>query len=143
MLLMRSVAVGGLVAAVLAVAGCSDPHAGRMEVSGTVKLKGDPVKDGAILTFVPLESQGTEAQTSTTGGAFKIPRQNGLKPGKYFVQATAADGKAPAPVDPNAGPAPTGTNTFFKELVPKAWNDKKHEVTVTKEGPNNFEIDIK
>jgi hypothetical protein len=127
----------------LAFAGCGDSHGGRVEITGTVKLRGQPIRDGAILTFVPMEKQGTEAQATTEKGQFKIPQQNGLRPGKYFVQATAADAKTAANPDPNAGPGPGGgTNTFFKELVPKAWNDKKHEVTVTKEGPNNFDIDI-
>ena len=74
------------------------------------------------------------------------PRE-GLKPGKYLVRVTAGDGTtAVNPVDPDAGPGPSGggTNIVSKDLVPKEWNTKsKHEITVTKEGPNTFDFDIK
>jgi hypothetical protein len=115
-----------------------------MEITGTVKLKGQPIKDGAVVMIEPLENQGTAAQASTSGGAFKIPRQSGLKPGKYLVRVTAGDGKtAVNPVDPDAGPAPSGrkgdTNIVSQDLVPRGW---KQEVTVNKEPPNNFEFDI-
>ncbi|HJZ59103.1 MAG TPA: carboxypeptidase-like regulatory domain-containing protein [Gemmataceae bacterium] len=131
----------GFLAACLLLAGCSDQYGGRMEVSGTVKLKGQPAPNGAVLTFVPLENQGTEGQATTSGGGFTIPRQYGLKPGKYEVRATAGDGKtAVNPVDSDEPPGPGGgTNIVSKDVVPKGW---KQEVTVTKEGPNTFEITI-
>ena len=139
------VAAAAALALGLFAAGCSDEHGGRLEVSGTIKLHGQPIKDGAIVTFAPLENQGTEAQAQTAGGNFKIPRANGLKPGKYRVSVTAGDGKtAVNPVDPDAPPGPGGgTNIVSKELVPKDWNvNSKQEATVTKEGPNQYDFDI-
>jgi hypothetical protein len=139
----RVLAAVGLTTCLL-LTGCADQHGGRMEISGTVKLKGQPAPDGAVLTFVPLENQGTEGQATTSGGEFNIPRPNGLKPGKYEIRATAGDGMtAVNPVNPDEPPgpsAPGGANIVSKDLVPKGW---KQEVTVTKEGPNTFDIDIK
>ena len=136
-------AAGILATAVLA-AGCSDPPDGRVEVSGTVKLKGQPIKDGAIVMFEPLDNQDTAGNATVAGGEFKIPRSVGLKPGRYLVRVTAADGKTPVnPVDPDAPPGPGGTNIISKDLVPKDWNvHSRREVTVTKDGPNKFDFDI-
>ena len=47
MLITRIVTVSGLLCAALIAAGCSDSHGGRMEVSRSVKLKGEPIKDDA------------------------------------------------------------------------------------------------
>lgn len=131
----------------LAVVGCGDKYGGRVEVTGTVKLKGQPIKDGAIVIFEPLDGQDTAANATATGGGYAIARQNGLKPGKYLVRVTAGDGKtAVNPVDPEAGPGPGGggTNIISKELVPASWNvNSKQQVTVTTENPNKFDFDIK
>jgi hypothetical protein len=146
MSVIRAVIAGGLVASL--AAGCSDPYAGKYEVSGTVKLKGQPIKDGAIVMLEALENQGTGGQATTSGGAFTIPRQNGLKPGKYLVRVSAGDGKtAVNPTNPDEPPGPGGpggTNIVSKELVPADWNVRsKQEITVTKDGPNKFDFDIK
>src|SRR5262249_52469521 len=108
-LLSLAVAAGG--------AGCSTPHR-RMGVVGAVKPKGQPIKDGAIVLFEPLDNQDTAGNATVTGGAFSIPRQVGLKPGKYLIRITAGDGKTPVnPLDPNAPPGPGGTNIISKDLV--------------------------
>lgn len=129
----------------LLAAGCSDPHAGKFEVSGAVKLKGQPIKDGAQVLFEPLENQGTRFTALTSGGSYKQARENGLKPGKYLVRVTLGDGKtAVNPVDANTPPGPGGgANIISKELVPKDWNvNSKQERTVTADKPNVFDLDI-
>jgi hypothetical protein len=146
MLINRIVLVGGLLCAALVVAGCSESYGGRMEVSGSVKLKGQPIKDGALVMFEPLEKQDTAVNATTTGGAYTVPRQSGLKPGKYLVRISAGDGKTPLnPTNPDEPPGPGGggANIVSKELVPAKWNrNSKEEVTVTKDGPNKFDFDI-
>lgn len=131
----------------LILAGCGDGTEGREEISGTVKLKGQPIKDGAIVMFEPMESQGTATNVAVTGGAFTVPRTTGLKPGKYLVRVTAGDGKTPVnPTNPDEPPGPGGrgnTNIISKELVPSDWNvNSRQEVTVKKGGPNKFDFDI-
>ncbi|HET6576411.1 MAG TPA: carboxypeptidase-like regulatory domain-containing protein [Fimbriiglobus sp.] len=136
--------------AVLLAVGCSNNYGGRKEITGTVKLKGQPIKDGALVMFEALDGQDTGGNVATSNGAFTIPRENGLKPGKYLVRVTAGDGKTPVnptnPTDPDAPPGPGGpggTNIISKELVPRDWNvGSKHEITVTSDGPNKFDFDI-
>lgn len=124
----------------LAASGCSQ-SSGRVEVSGAVTLKGQPLNDG-IVEFVPIEDQGTQASALCTNGKYKIPGDKGLKPGKYRIRVTAGDGKTP--YASSGPPGPGGkANIISKELVPRDWNiDSKQERTVTMEGPNVFDLDI-
>ncbi len=141
--LVRFVAMSS--ATLLLLSGCSQPTDGRMEVSGTVNLKGAPLDNGIIL-FEPLGGQDTGGSAEVVDGRYSIPRENGLKPGKYLIRVTSGDGvTAINPVDPDAGPGPTGgTNIVSKDRVPADWNVRsKQEVTVTAEGPNTFDFDIK
>ena len=125
---------------VLFAAGCGKDD-GRVSVTGTVKMGGQPIKDGAIVQLFPQEQQGTEGQAMTAGGAFTVPKENGLKPGKYLVKMILADGK------PGTGggdaPGPAGSNLMSKDLIPPKWGSQSKEtVTVTKEGPNKFDFVI-
>jgi len=148
MFTIRRIAPFGAALLVVSVVGCSDPYAGRMEVSGSASLKGKPLPDGAIVTFIPQDNQGTEGQAVFNGGKYTIPRQNGLKPGKYLVRLTAGDGKtAVNPINPDEPPGPGGnrgsTNIISKELIPPAWGrDSKQFVTVESDKQNAFAFDI-
>lgn len=135
----------GLCCAVLAGCGGKDPYAGREALSGKVTLKGQPIKDGATVTFDPMDGQATATLGLTAGGAYRIARENGLLPGKYLVRVSLGDGKtAVNPVDPGAPPGPGGgANIISKELVPADWNTRsKQQVTVTAGGPNSFDFAI-
>ena len=134
----------GLLVGIVLIAGCSDSYDGRMEVSGKIKLKGEPIKDGAIIMFEPLDNQDTGGNDTVKGGSYSIPRSAGLKPGRYLVRITAGDGKTPTnPLNPDEPPGPGGTNIISKDLVPADWNvNSKKEVTVTQDGPNRFDFDI-
>lgn len=126
------------------LAGCSDRYGGRMEVTGSVKLKNAPLKDGTI-SFEPLEGQHTRATALLSGGEFTIPRPSGLQPGRYLIRVSAGDGKtAVNPVSPDQPPGPGGgANIISRELVPADWNvNSKQERTIAKEGPNRFDIEI-
>lgn len=148
MFTIRRIAPVGAALCLVAMVGCSDPYAGRMEVSGSASLKGKPLPDGAIVTFIPQEDQGTEGQALFNGGKFTIPRPNGLKPGKYLVRLTAGDGKtAVNAANPDEPPGPGGnkgsTNIISKELIPDDWGSKsKQYVTVASDKPNVFTFDI-
>ena len=142
---LRRVNPVGVALVLCAALGCSDPYAGLFEVSGLAKLKGKPLPDGATVTFVPQDNQGTEGQAVFNGGKYVIPRQNGLKAGKYLVRLSAGDGKtAVNPTNPDEPPGPGGgTNIISKELVPPDWGVRsKQTVTVTADKPNVFDFDI-
>lgn len=123
----------------LVAAGCSDPYAGRLEVTGAVKLAGQPLKDGSI-TFIPLEKQQTQSGAAITNGEYRIP-PSGLMPGKYLIQITAGDGRTPANEEVAA---PGGsTNIVSVDQVPEEWNVKsKQEREVKASSPNRFDFEI-
>jgi hypothetical protein len=134
-----------LIFSCLALIGCSDPYAGRQAVSGTVTLKDQPLKTGIVM-FEPLDGQDTGGSVMLSDGKYELPRQGGLKAGKYRVRITAGDGKtATNPVNPDEPPGPGGgTNIVSKDLVPASWNTQsKQEVTVKGDGPNTLNFDIK
>jgi len=143
MLVWRRCALFALAFA-LALAGCAENYGGRVEVTGSVKLKGQPLKSGIVI-FEPLSSQGTSSTANVTDGTYLIPRSSGLKPGKYLIRITAGDGKTPANLNPDEPPGPGGKggNIVSKELIPAEWNTKsKKEKEVTSESPNTIDFDI-
>jgi hypothetical protein len=128
-------------AAALAVSGCSDPFAGRQALSGKVLLNGSPVKDG-IIFFDPLENQDTKGSAQVLNGTYTIPREAGLKAGRYLVRLTAGDGKTPAKGE--AGKPGGSTNIVSVDLIPPEWGaESKKEISVKADGPNTFDFDVK
>lgn len=131
--------VQGLVVLALVMTGCSDPYAGRFDLSGKVTLEGQPLQDGTI-TFEPLENQKTASGGTITNGEFKVERKDGLAVGKYRVLITAGDGKTPANEEEAGGPS--GANILSMDLIPPEWNtESKQEITI-KDGENKFEFTI-
>jgi hypothetical protein len=129
-------------AAIVLVAGCSDSAGGRMEVTGTVKLVGEPIQDGTI-QFKPLDKQDTEQGAQIVKGEYKIVRNQGLKPGRYLVMISCGDpGKSVN--DPDFAPGPSGgRNVMAVDRVPEDWNiHSKQEIKVESSGTNKFNFDI-
>jgi hypothetical protein len=119
--------------------GCEN-YGGRQAVSGQITLEAQPLKQGIIM-FTPLDGQGTPSGAPITDGNYSVPRQNGLKPGKYLVKITAGDGKTPNTEEEIAGPG--STNIVSVDLVPEDWNTKsKQEIEVKSSGPNKFDFAI-
>jgi hypothetical protein len=119
--------------------GCGDPR-NRQEVTGEVKLKGQPVQDG-IIHFTPLDGQETGDGAQILKGKYRIPKDKGLSPGKYKVAIYAGDGRSGAgdasPDSPHAGAQP------LSERIPPEYNQESRIVKeVTKGGPNKFDFDI-
>lgn len=125
------------------LAGCGDPYAGREPVSGTVTLKGEPLKD-AIIQFQPLGGQDTVGGCNVDGGKFELAKEHGLKPGKYLVRITAGDGVTPASRNEEDVAGPGGnTNIVSEDRIPPEWSDQsKQEVEVKAGGKNEFTFAI-
>ena len=124
----------------VALAGCSDPHKGKVAVSGKITLKGAPLNNGIVM-FEPLDNQGTGGSAMLANGEYSIPKANGLKAGKYLVRVTAGDGKTQ---ESTGEPGPGGsTNIVSKDLVPPEWNQRsKQEVTVKGDDTNTLDFNI-
>src|SRR5262249_36311825 len=100
--------------------------------------------------FAPLDGQDTQSGAGIVKGQYKVPRQNGLKPGKYLVRLTAGDGQTPAnpeirlPTNNDEAAGPGGfRNIVSLDLIPEDWNtNSKHQVEVKSSGVNKFDFDI-
>ncbi len=139
----RTLVLGPVIPVVLTIlVGCSDPYAGRYAVSGTVKLVGQPLDKGQIL-FYPLDKQGTESGAPVTNGEYSVPRQSGLKPGKYLVRITSGDAKTIDNPEAEAGGPGGSTNIVSVDRIPPEWNvSSKNEIEVKADGPNKFDFEI-
>jgi hypothetical protein len=113
------------VAFAVVAAGCSptDPF-NRQPVSGTVSLKGKPVKTGQIF-FEPAAGQQLASNATITDGAFTMTREQGLSPGNYHWKLLVLDG--PMPVNPDGGDA-AGYGPAPKNSVPAKANGGVFEV---------------
>jgi hypothetical protein len=148
---VRNLAASLAVFTAVLLAGCADPYPGRVAVSGTVKFKGEPLKSG-IIAFEPLEKQDTSSGASIENGSYRIPREKGLKPGKYRLRVSAGDGVTPglpagtgAKEEQEAAGPGRGTNIISKEMIPPSWNTQSNqEVTITeREARYDFDIPAK
>lgn len=131
-----------LVSLAATAAGCADPYAGRVAITGTVKLAGQPLQDGSI-QFIPLDEKlGTQSGAAIVNGQYGIPRESGLKPGQYLVRITSGDGKTPANEE-DAGAPGGSTNIVSFDRIPGDWNvNSEHHVEVKASGPDQFDFDI-
>ena len=120
--------------------GCSDPYAGRKEVTGTVSLKGQPLKEGTIF-FAPGDNQGSQANVLITDGKYKVIRKEGLLPGRYVVRISSADKKTTVNEAEAGGPGGSANVTFF-DMIPPEWNVESTQVVTVKDGENVFNFDI-
>ncbi len=135
--MLRFCAIVSLTCLLSLLSGCGNSD-GKLAISGTVTLKGQPLDDGII----EFSSTATRTGASITKGKYTIPAANGLAPGKYKVHITAGDGRTPAD-SPDGMPGPTGANIISKDRVPPEFNTKSTiEVTVTNKGPNVFDYAI-
>jgi hypothetical protein len=125
--MVRRISILGAVtvAAAMASPGCSDPYQGRLEVTGVVRLTGQPLKDGSI-SFEPLDGQGTQSGAPVADGKYTVPGKSGLKPGKYLVRITAGDGRTVA--NEEAGAPGGSTNIVSVDLIPDDWNSQSKQI---------------
>jgi hypothetical protein len=95
-----------LLASLLATVGCGGAGM-ESEVSGTVRLDGQPVGPGAVV-FAPLDGQSNPADGAIQmdGSYFlKTSREVGLKPGDYKVSVSVFDQPEVKPGERSMTPA--------------------------------------
>lgn len=152
------------VALLLAVTGCGGTDGlNRVEVQGDVTVNGVPVKAGRV-NFVPEGgTHGPASGAPISAGKFAIPAGRGPVPGKYAVRVQIDD---PVPVaDSNAAPVefreptkeevlagkddlqpvdsgPRNATPEFDPLEPPQDTSPEFHVTVTADGPNQFDLAV-
>ncbi|MCC7420314.1 MAG: hypothetical protein IT428_08545 [Planctomycetaceae bacterium] len=139
--MIGSVRIGGrawttTVAAILigiSAAGCGGPAGPKPpplgEVTGTVKLDGQPVKN-AFVQFIPDNARPSTARTDDQG-RFELyfnDKLKGAAVGSNTVKISARDAQ------PEKGNL---------ETIPAKYNDKSELKETVKEGKNNFDFDLK
>ena len=138
---MNPVRRGLSVLPVLLVLGCATDD--RSSVSGKVTLAGKKLEQGTIM-FVPVAREtATQVSALIQDGAYHIPRDGGLLPGKYRVAISSPDGKTPDPgAAPDALPGPSG-NFASQDRIPAKFNVASTlEVEVQKGKDNTFDFPI-
>jgi hypothetical protein len=134
----------GMAASAL-VTGCGGTEDGlpRQRVGGTVKWKGESLKQGRI-QFQPVGTGGTAGGAGIVDGRYAIPQAEGLVPGKYQVLIYGAtDAAQPSPAQPALpGDTPPPTKAV-KDPIPVKYNAKSQlTAEVTKDGSNQFDYDL-
>lgn len=120
--------------------GCGSSKAGdKLAISGSVRLKGQPLESGTI-TFSSVDPQkqlmtGVKIQN----GQFRIAAEHGLPPGQYRVRISSPMG------GPAVGPdeAPGAAPTVAQDRIPPEWGSKSTQQVEIKSGQKNdfvFEI---
>jgi hypothetical protein len=123
----------------LALAGCGGSD-DRLAVSGTVNFNGSPLDQGSI-QFIPTGPGGTPGGSVITDGKFSIPRERGLRPGKYRVVISSGQpGTKAAPAMPGESGPPA------KERIPAEYNARSEQTPVIREvtaGNTALDFDIR
>jgi hypothetical protein len=128
----RTVRAGGVLAALLALAGCGGGK--TAQVNGTVKVDGKPVESGAIM-FVPVDGK-----TSTAGGEIKDGRYSVQVPVgamKVSISAPKVVGKKKVYPTPNSPEMPV-----TKEALPARYNEQTELRLDVKPGTNPKDFDL-
>jgi hypothetical protein len=136
---MRSPAVF-TIGTLCVLCGCGPSGPQRAEVSGTVKLNGKPVADGAINFFPTEGTKGPEAGVKITEGKYHIPRSTGPVVGKNRVVLTEFGLTGREMQDPTAPPG-----TVMKErgnIMPPEASSNSTLVREVKPGKNEFDFEI-
>jgi hypothetical protein len=107
-------------------------------VSGEVTFQGQPLDQG-VIQFTPKGgAAGTFGGAPITNGKYEIPAEAGLDPGTYEVRITSPKGGTAVTEEMPGEAGPPA-----EERIPEEFNVKTTlEHTVTKEGPNEFNVKI-
>jgi hypothetical protein len=120
-----------------ATLGCSG---GLSEVSGTVKINGQPVAEGAI-NFIPIDGNtGAGAGATIQDGRYHIPRSAGVAPGKNRVELRAFRETKRKVQDPTGKPGELTTERVL--AFPPEFNDHSTLVRDVRPGSDTIDFDI-
>lgn len=121
-----------------AALGCSGDN--RSEVSGIVKVNGQPITEGAI-NFIPVEgNKGAGAGATITDGKYHIPRSAGVAAGKNRVELRAFKSSGRKVQDPTGKPGTLAEERVL--LFPPEYNERSTLVRDVKSGSDTIDFDL-
>ncbi len=127
-----------LIALLSPVLGCGTDTGGRLAVSGTITLKGEPLESGTI-QFAAVDGSLMSGAT-IAAGKYDIPAAQGLTPGTYTVRVSSVQEAASAEEAPGDSMDAEAQNT---DLIPAEFNADSEVTAEIKDGsPNTFDLDI-
>ena len=132
-----------MITACLTAAGCENP----ISVSGTITFEGEPIPQGSIRFFPMPETPGDGASSVIADGAYSIPLDANLLPGKYLVQIYAEKETGRTLLSPEIIPIDeggTGKQERYKELVqyiPQKYNGDSRLIIELSDHPNPENIE--
>lgn len=125
-----------LAACLLSTAGCENTG-GKLAVSGTVSLQGEPLSKGTI-TFLLPDAQTPTAEALIENGKYSLPAVSGLLPGKYRVRISAIEEFPITPEEYAAGKQPPPN----RERIPAKYNTDSQEMVEVAKGQSQFDFKI-
>ena len=122
-----------LAIATACLTGCGSGSVGS--VGGQISVDGAPAEVGTV-SFRPAESPTSRgAGAVINAGAFQLPGDHGLKPGKYMVSAEVSKSTGKTFNDPQKGPVPVMQSMTLtdspKEVEISADNAAQLEISFT------------
>ncbi len=126
---------------VVLLAGCGGDGSGRVPLSGTVAVDGQPLERGEI-AFVPQSgTAGPTIGTAIERGGFSVSRAEGPTPGTYRVEirATRPTGRK---IPDEFRPPPDNLVDEIEQFIPRRYNvDSELTVQVdSKPEPLTFDL---
>lgn len=119
-----------LAIATACLTGCGSGSVGS--VGGRISVDGAPADVGTV-SFRPAESPTSRgAGAPINAGAFQLPGDHGLKPGKYMVSAEVSKSTGKTFNDPQKGPVPV--------MHTLTLTDSPKEVEITADNADELEI---
>ena len=111
----------------------------KSAIKGTVKFKKGEVIDRGMIEFSPADPKsGNQSGALISDGAYNIPQDKGLRPGKYIVRISAPSGLLSGQGAPGSGKM-----ELPKERVSEIYNSKsKLEVEVKQESSQTFDFEV-
>jgi hypothetical protein len=116
---------------------------GRLPISGTVALDGQPLKNGYVV-FEPKSGQPTQSGGMIYGGKFEVPAVDGAVPGMYSVAIYSEDDSAPnTKFQPGTPEYEAAAKKAPKKQLPAKYNvNSELTAEVTAEGENFFPFNL-
>ena len=134
-------AVGFLLAPALGCGGGAD----RAQVSGSVRVDGQPLESGSISFLPAAGTQGPTAGAEIKQGTYSVAAESGLAPGKYSVQIKASR-KTGRRIKDGFPHPPDDMVDEIEQFLPPKYNTQSELTAELKPGSNkgkDFELRLK
>jgi hypothetical protein len=124
-----------LLTSLLMLVGCGGPT-NRAELTGTVRLNGEPLSTGSIAFFPAAGTQGPASGGTITDGKYYVPAEKGVAIGKSRVSILSTK-KTGRQVDRGRG-----LEEEWVRLIPPKYNDSSEVICTIKPGSNRLDFDL-